>query len=447
MDMERNTFEYELEHWYIDADAYLTRILGKETANKLMHYEILTAIISYIDFYNVDHDEMNKGELYRIASNMIISAGGQDNLSFELVEDVYDMTCQYVSFMDEYKLAAINFKGNLTSEKTGSVTRKIGFFLQGWLDNLFEGSANSCFCSKQIKSVYEPLFRYYLWLYPYAHIYTYQYIGQVASGVSCEEPFILHSFEDTRKLGELVKLYNQDSTDDLIMRIMLEFGYKHSAVYDSREDLFFELVEKGVEVNWALCIASRIRKGQKLGTEFKRSMRDAGYTDKQIEYFDGVNFLPTMRFYLGYMIYTYDLVGKHNDLNGGYMCKGIFWITDVDNIYENKTFFLIPCDDAGMPIGEMKLNSKNNDNLNHKLTWDSLPSSVTNNKPYNFYPRGRVEIKKGRKAVIYLNPKINNPEVISWVIDKYGLSESEMKIDVKSDGSDHYKCYMDLEQG
>lgn len=68
----------------------------------------------------------------------------------------------------------------------------------------------------------------------------------------------------------------------------------------------------------------------------------------------------------------------------------------------------------------------------------------TQGKQYNYFPRGRVEIQNS-KATIYLNPVINNEEVQKFLIDEFHLTKSNgiNKIIFHSDGSEHYKCYLD----
>ena len=126
--------------------------------------------------------------------------------------------------------------------------------------------------------------------------------------------------------------------------------------------------------------------------------------------------------------------------------KGIFWITDLDNISNNKLYFQIPCDLDGNPLNNnLDLNSKNHDTYNHERTWKQLSSKETHNKPYNYYPRGRVEITGHGHAAIYLNPNINTTEVIDWIKRVFNLNiyNNISKVKVISDGSEHYKCYLD----
>ena len=105
--------------------------------------------------------------------------------------------------------------------------------------------------------------------------------------------------------------------------------------------------------------------------------------------------------------------------------KGIFWITEVDDWNAEQLIFRIPVTPAGKVIDPEKLdlNSKNVDNYNHRLLWESLPSKITHNKPYNYYPRGRIEIKHG-KAIIYANPNICCEELVDFLVERFGLTEA-----------------------
>lgn len=115
--------------------------------------------------------------------------------------------------------------------------------------------------------------------------------------------------------------------------------------------------------------------------------------------------------------------------------KGIFWLIE-DELYTKK----LECDKSGNVIGDGSgLNSKSGDNFNHRLTWEGLPKNVTHGKEYNYYPRSRVEIKGG-KAVIYLNPALNNEEMLAELTRLFGLDELDF-VRVKNDGSRHYRAY------
>lgn len=119
--------------------------------------------------------------------------------------------------------------------------------------------------------------------------------------------------------------------------------------------------------------------------------------------------------------------------------KGVFWMTD--NRQEGY-IFRIPCDCEGNVVGqaEYQLNSKNGQNYNHKLLWASLPKLLTQGKPFDYFPRGRVEIRNSH-ATVYLNPDINIESIQEYLISQFGLSIENgiMSVRFVSDGSNHYK--------
>lgn len=79
---------------------------------------------------------------------------------------------------------------------------------------------------------------------------------------------------------------------------------------------------------------------------------------------------------------------------------------------------------------------------NHKKIWSKLPRAVTQGKPYNYFPRGRVEIRN-KRAFIFLNPCICYDEMIQKIKMEFDLDKNRdlQDISVKADGSSHYKCY------
>ncbi|MBQ2642894.1 MAG: hypothetical protein IJF94_03740 [Eubacterium sp.] len=127
------------------------------------------------------------------------------------------------------------------------------------------------------------------------------------------------------------------------------------------------------------------------------------------------------------------------------LTKGIFWIKDTDDFTDNVVLtILVDAQGNVQNVGNLDLNSKKKDNYNHKLTWEKLEKKDTNNKPFDYYPRGRVEIKNG-KAIIYASPYICGDELIEWCVEMFGLNRYNGISDVncKADNSEHYKCYLD----
>lgn len=71
---------------------------------------------------------------------------------------------------------------------------------------------------------------------------------------------------------------------------------------------------------------------------------------------------------------------------------------------------------------------------NHKNLWPEVKLKGCN-KPYNYYPRGRVEL--GKKFPV--NPNIDRFD-LAEVKKDFGFVDEPKVI---FDNSDHYKCYLD----
>ena len=108
------------------------------------------------------------------------------------------------------------------------------------------------------------------------------------------------------------------------------------------------------------------------------------------------------------------------------LSRGVFW--EVDDQLLAYPFY----NDAVDGI------AKSGNTFNHKKLWQFI-NPTRSSVPYNYYPRGRVEITRNGKAVIYMNPNISS-DMISVIRKEFGIRE-EPKI--VYDYSDHYKCYLD----
>lgn len=123
--------------------------------------------------------------------------------------------------------------------------------------------------------------------------------------------------------------------------------------------------------------------------------------------------------------------------------SGVFWVKDIDNP-TNELFFLIDTDLEGNPYSTDGLNAKSGTTYNHQLLWSELSRKETEGKPYNYFPRGRVQIRNG-VVDIYLNPNLDKKDTINLIIDNYNLTSKNgiKKIRIHRDYSDHYKCHLD----
>ena len=98
------------------------------------------------------------------------------------------------------------------------------------------------------------------------------------------------------------------------------------------------------------------------------------------------------------------------------LSRGVFWLVDGELLaypfYEDSY------------LGA----AKSGNTYNHKKLWKEISHS---NKPYNYYPRGRVDISNKRKVIIYMNPNLNDESTISKIKREFGII------------GDDYKCYLD----
>lgn len=82
---------------------------------------------------------------------------------------------------------------------------------------------------------------------------------------------------------------------------------------------------------------------------------------------------------------------------------------------------------------------------NHRRFWETLPHSLTGGMPYNYYPRGRVELRC-EKAMVYLHPTLCTPEIFARIRQAFSLPD-EMQVSFKADGSRHYRSIQKEQEG
>lgn len=106
--------------------------------------------------------------------------------------------------------------------------------------------------------------------------------------------------------------------------------------------------------------------------------------------------------------------------------RGVFWVIDGELLafpfYE------------GAEIGI----AKSGNTYNHKKLWNDV-KPIGCKKPYNYYPRGRVEITNRGKVIIYMNPNIDD-SMISDIRSEFGITGNPT---ISYDYSRHYRCYLD----
>lgn len=115
------------------------------------------------------------------------------------------------------------------------------------------------------------------------------------------------------------------------------------------------------------------------------------------------------------------VIGKHNKPS-----RGVFWLIDGQ-------LLAVPYRDE-FQYGV----AKSGNTYNHKLLWEHVRPPKCK-KPFDYYPRGRVELNKKGQPVIYMNPNIDE-SVTAEIKSKFGLKEEPV---IHYNHSKHYRCHLD----
>jgi hypothetical protein len=109
--------------------------------------------------------------------------------------------------------------------------------------------------------------------------------------------------------------------------------------------------------------------------------------------------------------------------------RGVFWVIE-------KKLYAFPFD--GSYVQGI---AKSGKTYNHEKLWEYVRPKGCN-KPFDYYPRGRVDYTGKGKAVIYLSPYIDD-SYNTEIIKAFGITENPV---VRHDYSKHYRCYLDEEK-
>ena len=131
------------------------------------------------------------------------------------------------------------------------------------------------------------------------------------------------------------------------------------------------------------------------------------------------------------------------------MYKGIFWCSilwfDDDMYSHNLLPVRVKCDTNGKALEECTYSSKSGDSFNHITEWEKMreKEKACRKHPFNYYPRGRVDVKNGN-IKIFANPVIiDDDEAKKLIIDTFELTEYKESIKWIADNSKHYHYLID----
>ena len=115
---------------------------------------------------------------------------------------------------------------------------------------------------------------------------------------------------------------------------------------------------------------------------------------------------------------------KETETENRHAKRGVFWVVD-------GALLAFPFDGA-IPDAT----AKRGNTYNHKRLWEHVKP---HNKPFDHYPRGRVELNARGEAVIYMSPHVGEA-FLPAIKTAFGLTGEPV---VKYDHSEHYKCHLD----
>ena len=118
--------------------------------------------------------------------------------------------------------------------------------------------------------------------------------------------------------------------------------------------------------------------------------------------------------------------------------QGAFWIigNSMDDIINKNKFHLCCHKILSNYDGSMidKIESKRS--LSHERLWNSKYKVIENSdKPFNYYPRGRVGISNGIAYINIIND-CDTTNIINHIIDEYKISKLEIKKELVNEFSD-----------
>ncbi|GHV41837.1 hypothetical protein FACS189490_09540 [Clostridia bacterium] len=125
--------------------------------------------------------------------------------------------------------------------------------------------------------------------------------------------------------------------------------------------------------------------------------------------------------------------------------RGIFWVIGQND--DRLLLSKVLCDASGEPLEHADFDSKHGDSFNHRKSWQRAAKNTSREirrGPWNYFPRGRVEIKNGA-AIVYHNPILSEiAEFEEAVINEFKLLGSETSIRFEPDFSQHYASNVEV---
>lgn len=113
-------------------------------------------------------------------------------------------------------------------------------------------------------------------------------------------------------------------------------------------------------------------------------------------------------------------------MEGGKFYRGVFWVIDgallaypfIEGVYAGGT-------------------ARPGVTYNHKKLWELVRGS--RGKPYNYYPRGRVDATNKGRPVIYMSPHVPL-SLLAEIQEVFAITTEPL---LRYDNSRHCRCHLD----
>ena len=107
--------------------------------------------------------------------------------------------------------------------------------------------------------------------------------------------------------------------------------------------------------------------------------------------------------------------------------KGPFWVVGISKQeIENGNYTILSEKELCTYDGNLNRNRSNRKEQTHQYVWDSKFKKEFN-VPYNYYPRGRVDVYKG-KAYININSFLNKSKIINDILHEFEIDKLNYEV-------------------
>ena len=107
--------------------------------------------------------------------------------------------------------------------------------------------------------------------------------------------------------------------------------------------------------------------------------------------------------------------------------RGVFWVID-------DKLLAVPFREGAYPEGV----AKSGNTYNHERLWAELRIC---DKPFDYYPRGRVHVSADGRVTVYVSPQIDVERWMAEISAAFRIGEERCRVVV--DHSAHYRCHFD----